>query len=155
MSDKEPGISFYAKIIHYEIERQVNAFFKEQGLTKVQADVLHFLMREQEKGHQVKQKDIEEFFHISNPTVSGILDRLEMKDLMVRVKSDEDKRVRFTVPTQQGIETLESLKNTITQVEEDLVKDIDPALAEQGMLFLKKVMNNLIERKENCLCSKH
>ena len=49
----------------------------------------------------VIQKDIEEHFHISNPTVTGILNRLEQKGFIERKQSLKDKRVRTIVLTKK------------------------------------------------------
>ena len=53
----------------------MNEGLKKYDLTKSQRDVLGYLHFTDKD--PVIQKDIEEHFHISNPTVTGILNRLE------------------------------------------------------------------------------
>lgn len=145
MEERQNNIGFYTRAIHIQVERTMNAFLKERDLTKAQADVMHFVMRCHQKGYSVKQRDIEDFFHISNPTVSGILDRLEQKHLIVRVKSEEDRRVRFIELTEDGLGQMRDLSDTIARAEELMLTGISPRLYKEGMEFLRKVFDNLIK----------
>ena len=120
------GIGFYARVIHNQIEKKSNSYLRDMGLTQTQGDVLVFIVFAKKKGKQIKQKDIEDYFHISNPTVSGLLDRLEQKDLIIRKKTPDDKRIHYIEPTEQG-----------------MLDGIDPQTAEYGFDFLCPVFSNL------------
>ena len=56
------------------------------GLTSVQLDVLVFLLKNQEKG-EINQLDVKNFFMLSHPAVTGIIQRIEEKGLITRVQS--------------------------------------------------------------------
>ena len=75
----------------------MNEGLKKYDLTKTQRDILGYLHFTDK--NPVIQKDIEEHFHISNPTVTGILNRLEQKGFIERKQSLKDKRVRTIVLT--------------------------------------------------------
>lgn len=153
MCEHQKGIGFYVRVIDGQIEKKANAHLKKIGLTKTQADILRFLTVARARDESVKQRDLEEFYHISNPTVSGILDRLEQKDLIVRIKSEDDKRVRFIEPTAKGIEIEESMRQLFRETESEMMENISPELQKEGMLFLKAVLQNVMkESKGGSLC---
>ena len=77
----------------------MNEGLKKYDLTKTQRDILGYLHFTDK--NPVIQKDIEEHFHISNPTVTGILNRLEQKGFIERKQSLKDKRVRTIVLTKK------------------------------------------------------
>ena len=61
-------------------------------LTASQMGILAYL---DEQNQPVPQKQIQDFFHLTNPTVTGLLKRLEEKGMVVRKQSEQDARVRL------------------------------------------------------------
>ena len=90
-------IGFYLSLIKKKMDKHMNEGLKKYDLTKTQRDILGYLHFTDK--NPVIQKDIEEHFHISNPTVTGILNRLEQKGFIERKQSLKDKRVRTIVLT--------------------------------------------------------
>ena len=142
MDGMKKGIGFYARVIHNQIEKKSNSYLRDMGLTQTQGDVLVFIVFAKKKGKQIKQKDIEDYFHISNPTVSGLLDRLEQKDLIIRKKTPDDKRIHYIEPTEQGMALDETMFNIVKKTEQDMLDGIDPQTAEYGFEFLSQVFSN-------------
>ena len=89
------------------------------------------------------QKDIEEHFHISNPTVTGILNRLEQKGFIERKHTPKDNRVRTIVITQKKHDLHEDNETQIfimkTKFENALVIEKRKQLLE----ILKELAQNL------------
>ena len=52
----------------------------------------------------VRQADIENKFAMTNPTVTGLVQKLEVKDLVKRMPHPEDKRSKVLVLTDRAIE---------------------------------------------------
>ena len=73
------------KQISLRYECECNRLLSEYDLTLSQLELQHFLFTQQEKGIPVNQRSIEEMLHLKNPTVTGILKRLESKGFVVRV----------------------------------------------------------------------
>ena len=92
-------IGFYLSLIKKKMDKHMNEGLKKYDLTKTQRDILGYLHFTDK--NPVIQKDIEEHFHISNPTVTGILNRLEQKGFIERKQSLKDKRVRTIVLTKK------------------------------------------------------
>ena len=143
MDGMKKGIGFYARVIHNQIERKSNSYLRDMGLTQTQGEVLTFIVFAHKKGRSVKQKDIEDYYHISNPTVSGLLDRLEQKALIVRKKAEDAKRIHYIEPTEQGIELHQDMFDIVKKTETDMLEGIDPQAAKCGMEFLDQIFSNL------------
>lgn len=85
-------------------KRVVNAFNKELerfDITLMQNEVLRYIYFHEEK-QDVFQKQIEEFFNSTNPTITGILKRLESKELIKRETSLMDARYKKLTLTKKG-----------------------------------------------------
>ena len=98
---------------------------------------------------EINQKDIEEFFHISNPTVTGLLNRMEQKGYVVRVHSPDDKRIRYIQITDKVEDIDKKIKKHIDYSEGVIAKGLSQE--ERNLLFklLAKVKDNLIKEEEN------
>ena len=82
----------------------MNEGLKKYDLTKSQQDVLGYLHFTDKD--PVIQRDIEEHFHISNPTVTGILNRLEQKGFIERKLTQKEQDLHEDIVKQ--IRTMES-----------------------------------------------
>ena len=73
------------------------------GVTGPQLVALQELAR---LGGQVPVGVLARAVHVSHPTMTGILDRLEKRELVVRVRDTEDRRRTTVSPTVRGLELL-------------------------------------------------
>ncbi|WP_415966981.1 MarR family winged helix-turn-helix transcriptional regulator [Faecalitalea cylindroides] len=147
MNNRKYGYGFYFRCIQSQLEKAMNEQLKEFDLTKSQLDILRFL--KYVKKDRVNQKDIEEFFHISNPTVTGLLNRMEQKGYVVRIHSPDDKRIRYIQITDKVEDIDKKIKKHIDYSEGVIAKDLSQE--ERNLLFklLAKVKDNLIKEEEN------
>lgn len=134
-------IGFYIKRIHLEIEQRMNQKLKDLNLTKSQVDVLIFLLKHQDK--QISQRDIETEFSISNPTVTGILNRLEGKGYIKRHISKEDARVRIVQITPLALPLDDELRKNIDVIEDTIAQELSASEKEEFLRCLRKVLNTL------------
>ena len=81
--------SMLIKQLYFLHQQRLNKIFCEFDLTATQTFTLIYLFQSREAGRSVKQKDIEHKMEISNPTVTGILNRLEHKGLIQRVADEK------------------------------------------------------------------
>jgi len=90
-----------SKIKHLNkiMEKNFNKALEEYNLTAQQARTLFFLIHHNEgEGEiEINQRDIEREFNLTNPTVSGILLRLEEKGYIQRITSQKDGRYKKIV----------------------------------------------------------
>jgi DNA-binding MarR family transcriptional regulator len=110
-------------------------------LTAAQMDVLNFLLAN--RGREMNQRDIENEFQITNPTVTGILNRLEKKGFVKRTVHPADKRQRIITITAKSSERERELEKKITVIEERIVTGFSREEQTQLRNFLQRMLKNL------------
>ncbi len=118
---------------------------KQKQVTPAQMDILFFLLSR--KDQEVTQKDIEGALRLSNPTVTGLLNRMEEKGLIRRVKKEQDRRYRLIQMTDQSRDYMEYLKYARRKGEETIMKGMTTEQVETLRSLLKMVLKNLTEEK--------
>lgn len=142
MEEKKPfGLLF--KQIHIAFENSLQRQAQALDLTPAQADILIYLFTHPD--HAVNQKELEQHLQLSNPTVTGILNRMESKGFIQRVSSAEDRRVKFIVPTAKACNTDLQLHQHIDQMEQKILKGFQAE--EEALLYeaLTKVLKNIAQ----------
>lgn len=134
-------IVFYLSLIKKKMDKHMNEGLKKYDLTKTQRDILGYL-HFTDKNHVI-QKDIEEHFHISNPTVTGILNRLDQKGFIERKQSLKDKRVRTIVLTKKEQDLHEDIENQICLMESKFENALGIEKQKQLLEILKELAQNL------------
>lgn len=133
------------KRISLEFMRQANRTFEQQGLTASQAEALFFLMRRECRGKPAIQRDIEEALKLSNPTVSGTLDRLERKGLVKRLPDPENRRVNQIALTEKALALHEEMRRSRDALERQLLSCLTGEERETLNKLLKKILASISE----------
>lgn len=115
----EPIILTHVKMIEHLAKRIGNAHLNTIGLTQSQADIIVFLARESDK--KIHQRDIERALNYSNPTVTGLLNRLEQKGLITRTVDVHDSRMRLISLTNEAFSIVEEIYRSIQETEKILL----------------------------------
>ena len=115
--DIQPQAIILIKNISNIISTELNNNLKPYNITGVQARVLFYINCNSNKG-PVFQKDIQKHLKLTNPTVTGIVQRLEEKQLIERFTSSEDSRYKCHVLTDKGLDVIESLSHFATSIVE-------------------------------------
>lgn len=121
----------------YNMDRQL----KDLDLTSSQLEVILFLISQDDK--EVNQKDIEHRFNLKNPTVTGLLKRLEMKGFIKRYASEHDgryKRIELTEKTQL---LKENMYNSIVKYSKEFFEGITEDEKETLVNILIKLNRNV------------
>lgn len=142
-----------------ECERHLGGFFRaisnalaqnmqrnldELGLTSTQNMFLHHLWFRQEKlGLPTHAKDLEEFFDIKHPTVSGILQRMETAGFVEFQPSQTDRRCKVIGLTPKSMHAVSGAIQKIEETEAALVRGMTETEAAELRRLLRKVANNL------------
>ena len=98
-------IGMLLKCINKMVVNELNKELEQFDITLMQNEVLRYIDYHQGK-QDVFQKQIEEFFNSTNPTITGILKRLESKELISREISHTDARYKKLTLTKKGKELL-------------------------------------------------
>ena len=124
--------------------KQKNRRMAEYGLTSIQADVLVFVLMNYQK-REVNQLDVQAVFKLTNPTVSGIVDRLEEKGFIKRVRSEKDARFRSLVALPKGAALEDTLRRSAAEAENYLVQNMSEAEQEEFERLLKVALDTVEE----------
>ena len=140
MPNKKTG--FLIKQVHILQEQCLNRKFEHFGLTAAQTFTLVSLFKAREKNEKLNQKDLERILDISNPTVTGILNRLEAKDLIRRVTCKHDARIRYIEVTKKAIELDKEIRKTFKEAEEQLVSSLTPEEIDRLNEYLIRILRS-------------
>ena len=90
------------------MEKNLNKDLEDIDLTGMQAHVLIYLYKNRK--NIINQRDIEREFELTNPTVNGILKRLENKGFIKRVVRLNDARNNERMITDKSISLIVEMK---------------------------------------------
>ena len=113
--------------------------FQEHAITDQQWRVMRALWEQK----HLTSKQISEITLLPSPSLVGILDRLEKKGFIGRLRSVEDRRLVYIVPTLAGRELQELMLPKIEQIHDLFMKKVTPE--EWGEL--NRILDKLNEYK--------
>lgn len=128
------------RILHWCTDQAMTAALAQMELTAAQGHIMGYLARSSDPPCS---RDIEEAFHLSHPTVSGLLSRLEKKGF-IEFRSDEnDRRCKRIHILPKGRECNERMYKTICENEKRLVQGFTQEEQEQFRAFLDRAIANM------------
>lgn len=113
-----------------------------KGLTPSQFKILKYVTLRPEAS--VRQIDIENYFSMSNPTVTGILQNLEKNQWIYRQCHAEDKRSKVIILTDKAKNASLFILETSDQIEESFTA----ALSDSEKKTLRHLLNKLQENHQ-------
>lgn len=100
-------ISKRIRIISNKFRELWDRNLQKYNLTGVQMEVLCYLKCNPDK--EIHQREIEYWLQLKNPTVTGILNRLEEKGYITRRRNPDDGRFRIIEVTEKGNQVMEDM----------------------------------------------
>lgn len=137
----EREIGFYLKKIFQMMEKNLNKDLEDIDLTGMQAHVLLYLYKNRK--NIINQRDIEREFELTNPTVNGILKRLENKGFIKRVVSLNDARNKEIMITDKSISLIAEMKKKAKNMENKMTLGITKEELDTFYQVIKKMFNNV------------
>jgi len=136
-------IGFFIKLINDCIEKKANQTLKQFDLTLSQARILFYLHDHKET--TTSQKDLEEFFEVTHPTIIGILNRLERKEFIRSEMNSKDKRVKNIFLADKGGKVFCSMEHFKKSTEQKMLQNLTSDQTEELQSLLKIVYKNIQE----------
>ena len=118
----------------------MTASLEKMELTAAQGHIMGFLSNQESPPCP---RDVEEAFHLSHPTVSGILSRLEQKGFISLQTDPNDRRCKRIFIQPKGMECHQTMHQTIRNIEERLVQNFTPEEKEQFSALLQRAIANM------------
>ena len=141
-SNGEPIVLTHLKMVDHLAKRIGDEHLKQIDLTQSQADMIILLAHESDK--VFRQRDIERALNYSNPTVTGLLNRLEQKGFIVRRVDPEDSRARIISLTNKALEIIEEIYQSIRRTEQMLLDGFSEEEIEILQPLMARLANNAL-----------
>lgn len=128
------------KMLHCWTDQTITGALAEMELTSAQGHILIYLSHRSEPPCP---KDIEEVFHLSHPTVSGLLSRLEKKEFICIKPDENDKRCKRIYLLPKGEACHQRMHNVILETEARLIQGFTPEEADIFARLLDRSIENM------------
>ena len=141
---REPNtINKQLKMIQKTFEERRNKHLSKYNLTSSQQEILFYLGFHE--GEPIHQREIEKWFRLKNPTVTGILNRLEEKGFIVRKTKENDKRFRMIELTEKCRCLMQEMCEEMWQMDDKIYSCMTAEERSQLSGLLERILNSLSE----------
>lgn len=130
-----------SKIIKHSLRKEFEAI----GVTMPQGIVIATLI----KSGEMKLSDLSTKVNLSNSTVTGIIDRLEHQGLVLRTRSEEDRRIIYVKVTPKVKAMYQEISHKSEAIFEDLLSSGTPEELDKIFIGLKTLKKVLAQRNLN------
>ncbi len=142
MKERMP-VGFMFKQINTIYEKDFNQLLRTIGITASQCAVLDYLFRSSEEA--VNQRDIEKALSLRNPTVTGLLKRLDEKGYILSVPSDRDKRCKNIYLTEKAYDIQRRMEADRKKIDKKLTLGMNKKEKAALEKMLERVLYNIAE----------
>ena len=130
----------YVRILHWCTDQRITSALAEMELTASQGPILGYIAH---RKTPPCAKDIEEEFHLSHPTVSGLLSRLEKKGFLEFFPDETDRRCKRIRLREKGLQCIEIMHQAIRENERVLVQGFSEEEQSLFLSFLNRAIHNM------------
>ncbi len=142
MDERQP-LGFIVKQINNIYEKELTHRLKILGITSSQCAVLNYLFRSNQE--KVNQREIERQLNLKNPTVTGLLKRLDEKGFVFCVPSTKDKRCKNVYLTEKAYDIQKKMEADRRRLDKRLTIGMTKKEVEALRKGLEKVLYNISE----------
>lgn len=129
------------RILHWCTDQMMTDALDKLDLTAAQGRLMAFLAH---RGEQpTYAKNVETEFHLSHPTVSGLLSRLEQKGFLELKTDPNDRRSKRIVISEKGMASHERMHSVIMDNESRIVQGFSEEEKAQFAQFLHRAIENV------------
>ncbi|WKY44386.1 MarR family winged helix-turn-helix transcriptional regulator [Eubacteriaceae bacterium ES2] len=136
-------IGFEIKTLSNRIRQYINEVMeKDPDITGIQGWIIGYISRHQ-NSQDIFQRDIEKEFNVRRSTVSGILNTMEKKGLIIRQTVDFDARLKKITLTPKAVTCNQLILEKLQEVESQLKKGLSDEEIRQFFKTLEKINRNI------------
>ena len=128
------------RVLHCAVSQAMTEALGEMELTSAQGRIMGYLARQKQPPCA---KDIETEFHLSHPTVSGLLSRLEQKGFVELRRDPEDGRCKRIYVLPKGKDCQHTLYQTILSNENQFVQGFSSEERAMFRSMLQRAIDNM------------
>lgn len=143
MEKRGKPIGFMIKQINNVYEKDLNERLRKIGITSSQCAVLDYLFRTSKD--EVSQRDVERGLNLKNPTVTGILKRLDEKGYILCVPNARDKRKKNIYLTEKAYDIQRKMETDRRKLDRELTRGMTKRELESLTKNLEKLLYNIAD----------
>lgn len=136
-------MGFLIKQINNVFEKELNERLKDTGITSSQCAVLDYLFHTSKE--EVSQRDVEKNLNLKNPTVTGILKRLDEKGYILCVPNANDKRRKNIYLTEKAYDIQRRMEADRKKLDRELTRGMTKREVEALRRNLEKLLYNIAD----------
>lgn len=143
MEKRGEPIGFLIKQINNVFEKDLNEKLKKLGITSSQCAVLDYLFHTSKE--EVSQRDVERHLCLKNPTVTGLLKRLDEKGYILCVPNAKDKRKKNIYLTEKAYDIQRRMEAERKKQDRELTRGMSKREIDAVRKNLEKLLYNIAE----------
>lgn len=143
MERRDQSIGFVVKQINNVFDKDLNTRLKRLGITSSQCAVLDYLFHTNKE--EVNQRDVEKNLNLKNPTVTGILKRLDEKGFILCVPNAADKRKKNIYLTEKAYDIQRKMEADRRKLDRELTRGMTKKEVVALRRGLEKLLYNIAE----------
>lgn len=143
MERRTQPVGFMIKQINNVFEKDLNDKLKTIGITSSQCAVLDYLFHTNQE--EVSQRDVERNLSLKNPTVTGLLKRLEEKGFIFCVPNAKDKRKNNIYLTEKAFDIQRRMEADRKKMDKEMTRGMTKKEVQALMRGLEKMLYNIAE----------
>lgn len=128
------------RFLYWGTRQRITHALEAMDLTAAQGHVMGFLSHQDQPPCP---RDVEEGLHLTHPTVSGILTRLEQKGFVELKPDATDRRCKRIYVCDKGQACHQWMQKNMQQIEAQMVQDFTPQEQEQFAQLLRRAIANM------------
>lgn len=128
------------RVLHWCSDQILSDALAQMDLTASQGRIMGYLSY---RTQPPCAKDIEDHFHLSHPSVSGTLSRLEKKGFIEFRPDEADRRCKRIYLLPKGAECHERILQTIADMEKQIISGFSEEEQAQLSSFLDRAIENM------------
>ena len=136
-------VAILVKKLSLKIDKLANRILAPHDLTSSQYKVLKLLLLRPPQS--VRQVDVEEYFSMTNPTVTGLINKLEAKGLVARAVNPHDGRSKVLRLTEKTL----AMKEKLFLLGEGLENEFTSVLDAQEKAVLLALLKKLCDQQDS------
>ena len=137
------SVGFLLEQINNVYEKDLNQRLRTLGITASQCAVLDYLITSRKE--EVNQKDIEKALNLKNPTVTGLLKRLDEKGFILIVPNNKDRRCKNVYLTEKAYDIQKRMEADRKKIDKTLLIGMNKKETENLVKMLERVLYNISE----------
>jgi len=130
----------FIKTLHFFLDQIMARELTDFELTPSQARIVGFLIH---SPTPPCARDVEAFFQLSHPTVSGILNRMESKGFIELRPDEHDRRIKRIYPLEKCYDCFDRIRDCMEDNEKQVVLGFTQEEMELFKDFLQRAIDNL------------